>query len=273
MKRLLQTQNYFILSTGRTGTTFLHKLLTFWEPSLACFQEPRPSWIFQIYSNLKAERKINGPFKDWIAGLFSSSRSRLLEGTAADRYLEISPFLYGLGEGLRKAAGAFKVVHIVRHPFTCIPSMLNFNPQGWRRFFMDLPVWSLHVGRALPDSAIRWKALSKIEKKAWQWRYINQKIESYQNIAQDYLRIPYEHLFSDSPEIREEAFRKLLSFLGLVTQRDYQAMPLSAKVNQSQTKAIPPWKDWDPLILRSVLAICAERMEAYGYRADGADSF
>ena len=269
MKRLSQTRNYFILSTGRTGTTFLHKLLTSWEPALACFQEPRPSWIFQIYSNLKAERRAGGRFEDWIAELFSSSRSRLLKGTCSDRYIEISPFLYGLGESLRKAAGEFRVLHIVRHPFTCIPSMLNFNPQGWRRFFMDSPVWNLNVSRALQDPALRWETLSKIEKKAWQWRYINQKIESYQSLAESYLRIRYEHFFSNTPEIREEAFRKILAFLGLSTNRDYRAIPLSMKVNESQTNTVLTWEHWEAKTFQAVLAICGERMRAYGYAADG----
>ena len=210
---------YFILSTGRTGTTFLYRFLNRHFQALACYQEPAPSWIFRLYANLCAVRQPSPWIEALMRKYFIRSRTRLGKAKSGPLYIEINPFLYGSGAMLTELDKSVRILHMVRHPAGYIESSLNFNPQGWRVLFKNFPVWNLNVSKAWRDKNIPWQRLSDIEKKAWQWVYINHKLKSYASLAAGYLRVRFEDLFES-----DAATRRL--FLKTTAKKSFPTKPM-----------------------------------------------
>ena len=179
-------------------------------------------------------------------------------------YIEINPFLYGLGPMLREVLGEIRILHLIRHPMTYIPSVLHFKPAGWRAWFVDMPVWNLNVAKAMKNRALNWSRLSDIERKAWQWVCVNQKIHSYQSFSAGYLRIRFEDLFSDQDSEREDAVHRIFEFLELSPPAALDKALFHKKINPGPAPEKPS-RPWDPKMIASVLAICGETMEKFGY--------
>ncbi len=263
-----QPRAFFVLTTGRTGSTFLFKLLHKYFPEEVIRREPPPSFLLNVYSNLRME---GWPIPEaWLAklvrGYFLKIKRRLGDKSLANWYLEVNPFLYGTGDLIRDVFGSWKLIHMVRHPFSYAHSTQNYRPRAWRKFFVHAPLWYLYVSRVLPEEKIRWSSLLHREKSAWQWRVINQKIESYRNLCDGYLRVRYEDFFSSSPAVREETLRSLLRFLELPEDRiPADAVPYHRKENPSQHARVPTPEKWDPTLRDSIARICAPLMERYGY--------
>ena len=123
-------ENYFVLSSGRTATTYLTALLQNGSSEFDCFQEPFPGWFFQIMSNLAAAGKLPAALRGPVKSAFLSFRQKLKKKCRTSKLVEINPFLYGLGPVLNDAVGPFHLIHMVRHPFGFIQSSLNFKPGG-----------------------------------------------------------------------------------------------------------------------------------------------
>ncbi len=190
------------------------------------------------------------------------------------KYIEVNPFIFGLGNPLKKWLGEIKIVHIVRHPLTYIPSVLNYIPSVLYRFpskyrshLRERFLWNLNVSRALKDKNIEWESLSKIEQKAWYWVYVNHRIQSYEETSERYLVIKFENLFSPEKAIQEKAIKSLINFLGLELPKNIYSNEFANKVNESLKDPTPPWNQWDKRTLESVLRICGKGMEKYDYRA------
>lgn len=256
----------FVLSTGRTGTTFLYEFLAREYPSLPCFQEPRPSWIFNFYSNFVCEKARGKLWKDLIRLHFITVRNSLIKKSGSFPYLEISPFLFGLGEVLREAFGQIKILHMVRHPFGFIRSTFNFKPQGWRTLFLDAPFWNLNVEKAYKRPLAGWPKLSKIEKKAWLWKYTNERIESYRKISQDFLAVRFEDLFSAIHDKRKDTLKRIVRFLELPEPQTIREEWFEIKVNKSTDNLFPHCDPGNEGALGAIRDICGDLMGHYGYR-------
>ena len=264
MKSILETDPYFVMSTGRTGTTFLTEFLNRHFPSLGCFQEPRPSWVFNVYSNLYCEGRLKRVRKI-VKNYFIASRNRLVKNFTGRQYIEINPFIYGMGDIFKEAFGEIKILHLVRHPLSFISSALNFRSQGWRAHCVDLPIWNLNVEIAWRKQQICWRKLSKIQRKAWQWCYINDKIQSYQEICKEYLCVKFEDLLSEEHTLREETMKKILSFLKLPKLERIFPQEFERKVNPSQASTSLNPAEPAPEIREAVSQICGPFMQVFDY--------
>lgn len=255
----------FVLSTGRTGTTFLHQFLTRYFPELPCYQEPRPSWIFNIYANLLCSSSFARPLESFMQEYYLKTRRPLLTAGAEPFYMEINPFLYSLGPILSGLAESVKIIHMIRHPIGFITSSLNFNPQGWRALFKDFPGWNLNVAKAWKEKNIPWRKLSGIEKRAWQWCYINHRIQSDSKTATGYLCLKFEDLFESDQQTRRNALSNLTSFLEIPFPKNYQENLFSIKANPSNAAWPSSPDQWDPLILNRMRQDCGGLMADFQY--------
>lgn len=271
MNTLKQNDCYFVLSTGRAGTSFLYQMLKRSLPEAVCVQEPAPSWRFNIASNLYSEKRLAEPVMQWLTQNLIASRTRLLRremqagGPAARPYIEINPFLYAFGNRIRESLGEIKILHLVRHPFTYITSSLNFRPPGWRGALIQKPVWNVNVGRVLPSARIPWGKISPAEKKAWQWRYINEQIRAYQTVSSRFLLVQFENLVSNEEPVRQKTIAAISDFF-----RGLKFVPPSGpffehKANPSRPSSPHEWKNWSVATQHSVLSICKGLMEQFGY--------
>ena len=270
MKTFEQTDRYFVLSTGRAGTSFLYQMLQRSLPEAVCFQEPAPSWRFNIASNLYSEGRLPPAMMRWLTRNFIASRTRLLRrqtetGNSLRPYIEINPFLYAFGNNLRESLGELKILHLVRHPFTYITSSLNFRPPGWRGRLIQKPVWNVNVSRALKSARIPWGKISPAERKAWQWRYINEQISAYQTVSSRFLPVKFENLVSGESRIRQNTLEAISHFFGGLKFVLPGGRFFEDKANPSRPGSPHEWKHWDAETKKSILSICGGLMEKYGY--------
>ena len=266
-KNIFQTDNYFVLSTGRTGTTFLYHFLGHLYPMLGCFQEPPPNWFYNFASNLYVTGAVGKVQKSLIRRHFLWRRNRLIQKMEGNKYVEINPFIFGLGPFLKELLGEIKILHIIRNPLTYIPSVLNYLPPvlyrfpaPWRPGLRDRFLWNLNVDRG--------KALSNIEKKAWFWVSVNREIASYETFSAKYLRLKFEDLFSPERDLRDTTLRKLFAFMALLPPGDWNSSELASKKNERRENFVPDWGQWDEQTRASVLEICRPLMEEFGYAAE-----
>lgn len=254
----------FVLSTGRTGTTFLAEFLEKHFPALESVQEPPGSWAFQIYSNFFLQGSNSPAFRRFVQRHYLRDRSRLWTGARAEKYVEINPFLYGCADVLGERAASWKVLHLVRHPFTFIPSILNFKPRSWRVWFMHAPLWNPDIRKASGGCGTP-AGPSAIENRAWQWLLMNQKIRSYEGKCARYERVLYEDLFYGEEPARRAAWEKVADFLGLEKFEIPAKRDIEKRVNGRQRNRVPGWDQWDARVLQSVIGICGDEMRRLGY--------
>lgn len=274
-KNIFRTDNYFVMSTGRTGTTFLYHFLRRLYPALGCFQEPPPNWFYNLASNLYATGTVGKVQKNLIRGHFLRTRNRLIQAMPGNKYLEVNPFIFGLGYFVKELLGEIKILHITRHPLTYISSVLNYIPSvlysfppSWRVGLRERFLWNLNVSKALEDPLIEWSRLSSIERKAWYWGYVNRRIASYRTICSKYLRIKFEDLFSEEKEVWDETLRTLVRFLELPFPGGLDSSELTSRMNESRENRAPRWQEWGQPLRESVLEICRQAMDEFDYLAE-----
>jgi len=265
----LQQTPCFILSTGRTGTTSLTRYLKNQMPQLNCHQEPQPSWFFNLYSNLATQGHAPAFLSRFTKRHYLKARKGLLAATANTRYVEINPFIYGMGPELKELFGAIRIIHITRHPYTYIQSIQNFRPQAWRALFRNMPYWNLDARQAVKTNGYPGSTLTQIEKKAWAWRLINEKIDSYRAFAENFQQVRFEKLFTQ-PSFDEN--RKLFDALSEPQLGSPTSSASEIKLNASNTSTVLTWQDWLKAVFANVQRICSTGMHKYGYSELGPET-
>ena len=260
MKNQYKRREYdLILSAGRTGTTYLAQLLEALYEEAAVLQEPIPSR--SIYMLLNAA-DYGWPTRRMAFELYQLSRRLWSSQTRASKIIEINPFISGLAPQLVPSQSGKKVLHIVRHPYSWISSMMVFKGYSWRAFVT--PFLPFVYGKPTMHQS-SWRALSTPEKFAWRWIDVNQNIMATADAGFLYKRVKYEDLFGN-PESRYIAITEILKYFGLNTNgiSEY-LLQQSKKVNSAPADTLNKWDDWDKSILNKVEKIVAPLVERLDY--------
>ncbi len=267
MKNLSLMEPCFVLSTGRTGTTFLTEFLRRHYSDIACLQEPGVGWLTNVCSNLRAEKRLPAASLPVLRRQFFRARNTLVRSKEVEKYIEINPFLYGMGDLLNAWLKEPRILHMIRSPWTCIPSLMRFKPRGWRRFFVHAPFWNLNVekAKARGKGSLHWSSLSWMEKKAWQWVYINEMIGSYRRLNGKYHVARYEDLFSSDRGLRYKTLLGIVDFFGLKEPAAFDESMFQIRVNPRAAEDETEDGFWDENAKEKMLAICRDAMERFGY--------
>lgn len=249
----------FILSAGRTGTTFLASVCPALTPDLVYVQEPPRSRTTFMLANAATAGLIA---RDRAEGLFMRRRTRLLAGDARSSYVEINPFLAPLAPRLPDLVDPLRVVHMVRDPRSWVPSMANFKAWGWRRTVID---WVPFAQTVHPAARATWGRLDDIRRYAWRWRLANEQIAACAERCRDYVVVRYEDLFSGNPASRSRALGSILSTLRADARFDDAAVPWDTTVNPSTKLELEAWERWSDDDRRDVAAIVEPLMARFGY--------
>ena len=250
-----------ILSSGRTGTTAIARVLNEGYRDVRAVHEPRPSRHLRIASFAHLAGRIS---KQRMVRLLFKNRQRLCERTQETTYVESNPFLVGFLEVLGDVFDSPQVVHIIRDPRTMVRSALNFGgDHGIKRLVSTLvPFWITkpeHFDRSAPQ---RWSQMSPVERFAWFWTTVNQHLNQGEKLYGDnYLRIRYEELFTPDGN----GIRQLADWISLEPRDVDLAALLDNPVNRSRRQICPPWHQWQEEDRQVVLHHCGELMERYGY--------
>lgn len=245
----------FVLSTGRTGTLLLNRLLRL-SPEVLALHQPGPELV---RSSRRAYEEMDSK-KEVFLETFKSCREELVLKAAvrSQVYTETNNWITFFAPVIPAVFPKAVFIHLVRHPADFVRSGIR---RGWYSGKHDYD-----IGRIIPRAGSlkdKWDGLTIIEKIGWLWNETNQFIENFKlQIGGDKcLFVKSEELFSD-PEI----VRKIYSFINLEGFKRNSIKRLIKKpVNVQKEGEFPEYADWpedDKKSLRKMAVLSSE----YGYK-------
>ncbi len=254
------TQNWknvrpaFVLSTGRSGTLLLNRLLLL-SPQAFAVHQPKPELI--RVSKLAYEKIYQSP--EVFEEVFRTAREELMfEAVKLQKvFIETNNHITFFAPIISKVFPNAVFLHLVRHPGDFIRSGIR------RRWYSGMHDYDL--GRIVPVSGEykeRWKELSDIEKIGWLWNETNQFIDNFKKSVpeENFSSVKAEDLFKKTAVTKEIFdFLKLNGFNERLVQRT-----IKNPVNVQRKGHFPPYKDWNELEKRKLKKI-AVLAENYGY--------
>ncbi len=290
-QRFTDLDKVFIVSGGRTGTTFLGVQLARALPGAFSVHEPdrlSPDDLPDVFRKLRQQ----GPVQLLAGKLLGVSGTRNLSlhrldgtldgATAIDRliaerrwalplaervYIEANYQLFGLIPDL-VGLPRTRVAVLLRNPRSWVESwlgkrwfsksdlMANVNVLGFKRL----------SPRTLGEPMDDWKSWGRLEKLCWTWANMNQRFADCAEATPEHVRL---FLFEDIFERRDpEALRELLEFtapgidLDAIVARTTQL--LEERINASRAKSHPfaEWPDEEQDVL---LQMCGPLARRLGY--------
>lgn len=226
----------YVVSTGRTGTSFLSEQLNKHFPRLKLTHQQQGSRIINIVANLPLS---NSAYLSFIAFLFK------LFGRGYPPHSTIDPLLsmaiYKLVKCGRIDRDNCLIVHLVRSPGTFATSFMNWKRQSFKRTILHhlIPFWN-PVPFFHGYSFRSWIKMSKFETFCWVWNYKNFCYSELSN-SNNYMLLRMEDLFKS--ETKKQTIKELALFLGQKFDDDI-SLEDSNKTNKSNPKKFPPFKEW-----------------------------
>lgn len=248
----------FVVSTGRTGTTFLAEVAG--DLGADGCHEPGPWWLRHL-SNA------------YVSGHLDHERAvRVLRSRRADigrdgPYLEASCLIYGLVAPVLDAFPDARVVQVVRDPRTYVRSGLAWGVyRAGGRPLNVVPYRRLAPPQFHPfdpGERLRWVADGQFARLCWAWSAMNGAMRT-QGAGRDRFRtMRFEDL--TDPEIGPGMLRTLADDLGLDTGDDRLAGLVGRPVNVSGAAASDDWRSWSDARLRQLRVRTAEEAAHYDY--------
>lgn len=246
----------FTISTGRTGTSTIIKLLNI-SNKITAYHEPKPLFGEE---NIEAFR-LNGVVeKRVIDSIIMSRAPKIIKAYLAGKIYVEHSVMVALLPGLSKILNKSNFIHIFRHPASVVRSGFS---RGW---FQNHPWDKFRVSpdkedpiRELWDN--EWKAFEKI---CWFWNKINSEALNFQN--------------SISPEkFASIQFEKMINFNSFEYEKIYYLFKcecpdsslikkvLMEKTNNQKKFIMPNLSKWDNKKIDKMNSICGETMKKLGY--------
>jgi hypothetical protein len=229
-------QPVFIVSTGRTGTTFLARLLQ-QHPSVYGCHEPRPSlrtlgldFVYGKTSHTAAGRA----FRRWRSPYAHYCRIH-----DCRFYIEANNYLFSLVDVIRNVIPHARFIHIVRDGRDYVRSALSrnwYHPQDY--------TYRLQASLFPADPyASQWQNMSRFEKICWEWQKKDSLILSATQDAPDTLHVTFESMFDD-PSCT--GLIRVLTFIGIDDEmvRQKALSSIAHKHNAMPRYAVPRWQEW-----------------------------
>lgn len=190
----------FVLSTGRSGSKFIHHILSKTN-SIASFHEPTPTLMY--FSNFAFHNQHN---KELLKAIFLSARMELILDAFNKNvtYFESNQCMVFFASVINDVFQNARFIHIVRHPGDFIRSAIM---KGWH---VNDTIWE--SGRVRIHEFEKWQKLHSIQKLAWVWKSTNEFINDflYKLSAERFLTIRFEDMITQ-PEI----IKRIFLFLGI----------------------------------------------------------
>jgi hypothetical protein len=248
----------FVLSTGRTGTMTLARLLNL-SPSVEAVHEPTPKLVkasFDAYME-------GGPAVSdakWKDVVRAAREELVYEANKRGKvYVETNNRMTYLASAAKRAFPASKFIHIYRHPYDVIVS-------EFRRGVYESHNWD--YARIRPrrdnDRYERWDRMSPLEKIAWYWSAVNsESLDFLESLpSQDTLGVRSEDLFARDEDCLETLFEFAESDL---PPRLMIEEILRQRLNrQSLGEPMAP-TDWTEKQMRAVKSLIGVTAERLGY--------
>lgn len=227
-------QPCFVLSTGRTGTTFLTTLLNLAE-NVSAYHGQRQA--FRYYRRFAYDLNRNQSDPEALKQVLEATRTEALvkEYISGKIYVETDPRITFFAPQLAELYAGARFIHIVRHPGAFVRSRMR---------------GETYLGNSLDDlgtitdtSNELWGNLSRLERISWLWNETNAFVEDFKDSLDDRSRvitIKSEDMFSDVTVIRS-----IFDFFGAkyIGDRRIEKM-LHKPVNKRLSGSFPRYEYW-----------------------------
>lgn len=221
----------YILSTGRSGSTFISHLFNQLNNDIEVDHQKKGSRLINIITNL--------PFYTtkllWFLFKVFNRRDSKGPQSTSDPLLSFAIYRFIIKGYLNG-----KVIHLVRNPESFADSFMRWKNQSLRKKVLHhlVPFWN--PSPLVSDAGIslkQWLKMDKYEQFAWVWKYKNEKYYSLKNIlGNDYLLVRMEDLTNADDKIRKNELSRIVHFLGLNWDEEQLKKIDNRKINRSQQK-------------------------------------
>lgn len=251
-----------IVSTGRTGTNFLARLLNRPELGLIAKHEPPPT-LGDLGNDFITGRKSLEQTKRIIlrdrAGIFGAIEDQM--------YIESNSGLIFLLPALKELIPNLKVIHVVRNPIDFVRSGVNRSYRSKGKVFQTYAEeknWKLRTSD-FPEVAEDWAAMDMYERFMWTWAlkndYAARFVRENPSMA---LRVRFEDIFHTADH---KGFQAILEFLGLTElaghfgPRDFEQV-----INGSEAAFAEPFEAWPKRRKASLEKFCGPVVRGWDYQ-------
>lgn len=239
---------FYVLSTGRAGSTFLAKTLERYVPQSMNLHQRSNSRLINICSNIDLALKTN------LSSLFESFDS---PNSSVDP--QQSVFIYNsLADHKQENA---KVIVLVRDPRSFVTSMMNWKNRRLQSRVSHhiIPFWA-PVPMFHGVNWFKYLTMSKLQHFAWTWKFKNELFLSLRERGYDVLLVKMEDAVSN-PQLVSE----IMNFIGLDGSK-FEG--LDGVKNASRKDFFPEWKNWDNDAKAQFVGHCGKLMNQLGYATD-----
>jgi hypothetical protein len=246
----------FLLSTGRSGTAALAKVLEL-APGITAFHEPWPQML---------EERQQALHEVWTATdsygqLFLKARAGLIaRSTLGGKvYAETSARLTFFAPAIAQVLPEARFIHLVRHPGDVIRSGMR------RSWYSDNRSDRYRIRPQAGDPYFEnWESLPRFEKICWYWNAYNSFALRFTDIveARRFLLLKAEDLFA----ARGETLEQLFEFIGVPSPgSEALAAELDHKHNRQVKNDYPRFEEWNESQRKTLAAVAGDTMTALGY--------
>jgi len=253
----------FVLSTGRSGSKFIHHILSQAE-SIVSYHEASPTLMY--FSNYAYHSQY---LSEQLQAMFQAARMELLLDAYNNSrtYVESNHCLTFFAPSIVTLYPNTRFVHLIRHPGDFIRSAMM---KGWHS---NDSIWE--SGRVrLKDNEL-WNRLSQPEKLAWVWRLTNEFVLTFsRNSGVDkFLTVKFEditnevsvlkHFFSfvdASLSFEKEKLEEMLK-----TPINKHRIGLNEPSNIKKLKYYPSHEEWPAEVRHLVKNITGDISSIFGY--------
>ncbi|SMO68043.1 sulfotransferase [Fodinibius sediminis] len=255
--RWKQLQPVWVLSTGRTGTNTLTRLLNL-APGIDAFHEPSPE-LFQFSFDY-----YNGSIgREQALGTTIYLRDELVFRSIRDgfSYVETNNRLSYIADLLLELYPASKFIHIYRNPYDFIRSGMR------RRYYCG---HMRDYARITPLSGDplheQWGELTNLEKVAWNWQKINHHCLTFmeQLPSEQKMNFSSEAFFQAKPELIAELFNFVESVPYHPPASDIKSV-MGKKHNAQEEGTFSVPENWTSSQIKKVNAIIAPVARTLSY--------
>ena len=245
-KWIKNTQIFFILAIGRSGTMFLSQLLNK-SPKAFVVHEPVRTDFRAYKQAFFSEIKANKYFSKFRKKEIFLRNHKLNINT----YGEVNSVLRRHCNAIKTSFPTAKVLHLVRDGRDVVRSMLS------RKTMTNVDQNTKNIMPKNGDQWYdEWGNMTRFERLCWYWNIENHYL--LDNIGKI---IQFENLISSYEYFQE----KLLIPLGLVIPESLWEKEINAPKNITSKYEFPHWTQWDSKRKSIFNTICGKIMKEVGY--------